>query len=337
MKKIQVSLAVIEFDEQFLLGFRNKNQHQGDCYEFIGGKIDNNETPKSALIREVSEEIGVDIRHNHIINMGQIWHDYVEDNNDTDKHNTKSVVLFVFKVVFTRLQFDSLQGKKGAEQQPIVWVKKADLLNKKYPLPNANTRILTWLAFANQIVIGRELAYFADDEKLKTIENWVDFYADRLPKNAHFYARLKDHHEFNHHAITKLQKMRTDVVFLLSRADALSVEIKPAVVVLTYDDFCRGFADLAKDCCYFASCHNLDDVIKINALAKTHRVVGIFLSPVKATKTHPMAKPLGFEKFQALANHAHMPVFALGGLSPKDCQIAQRYGAYGVAGIRGFE
>lgn len=326
MKKIHVAVAVIEFDNQFLLGFRNEKQHQGNRYEFIGGKIDNNESPKSALIREIHEETGVDITDNPIIKMGQIHHDYSD----------KSVMLHIFKVIFNKSQFDNLQGGTGAENQPIIWVKKEDLLVKKYNLPDANARILEWLTLPNQIIISQELADFDNEKIAKSQENWVDFYANHLPKNTHFYARPKDNRDNNCLVINKLQKLRDDVKILASASDTADLQITPNIVVLTHADFADNFNNLPTNFRYFASCHTLDEIIKINQLSKMHTVLGIFLSPVKLTKTHLSAVPLGFESFAELANQSHVPVFALGGLSPNDCKNAQRYGAYGVSGIRGF-
>lgn len=54
-KIIPVAVAVLRFSDKFLLATRHAHQHQGGKLEFVGGKIEQGETPKSALIREVSE------------------------------------------------------------------------------------------------------------------------------------------------------------------------------------------------------------------------------------------------------------------------------------------
>ena len=66
-KVVNVAVAVIHFNNQYLLGFRHASQHQGNRYEFVGGKIEPNETPKQGLIREVVEEIGCDLTNNFIV------------------------------------------------------------------------------------------------------------------------------------------------------------------------------------------------------------------------------------------------------------------------------
>ena len=50
-KVVNVAVAVIHFNNQYLLGFRHASQHQGNRYEFVGGKIEPNETPTQGLIR----------------------------------------------------------------------------------------------------------------------------------------------------------------------------------------------------------------------------------------------------------------------------------------------
>ncbi|MFP6813955.1 MAG: hypothetical protein VB956_11675 [Moraxella sp.] len=37
-KVVNVAVAVIHFNNQYLLGFRHASQHQGNRYEFVGGK-----------------------------------------------------------------------------------------------------------------------------------------------------------------------------------------------------------------------------------------------------------------------------------------------------------
>jgi 8-oxo-dGTP diphosphatase len=57
----------------------------------------------------------------------------------------------------------------------------------------------------------------------------------------------------------------------------------------------------------------------------------VVLGPVSETPTHPNARPLGWQRFAELAAGSPMPVYALGGLSPADLDIAIAHGAHGVA------
>jgi 8-oxo-dGTP diphosphatase len=57
----------------------------------------------------------------------------------------------------------------------------------------------------------------------------------------------------------------------------------------------------------------------------------VVLGPVSETPTHPNARPLGWRRFAELAARSPMPVYALGGLSPADLDVAIAHGAHGVA------
>ena len=81
-----------------------------------------------------------------------------------------------------------------------------------------------------------------------------------------------------------------------------------------------------------ASCHDASELALASALSLDFAT----LSPVMATASHPGAQGIGWEHFEVLAMSASLPVFALGGVSPADLDRACRCGAQGVAGIRGF-
>ncbi|WP_449429396.1 Nudix family hydrolase [Rhodanobacter umsongensis] len=81
-----------------------------------------------------------------------------------------------------------------------------------------------------------------------------------------------------------------------------------------------------------ASCH---DALQ---LAQASRLGADFatLSPVAGTPSHPQTPPLGWPKFQSLAEAAALPVYALGGTAPAQITLARQHSAQGVAGIREF-
>jgi len=61
-----------------------------------------------------------------------------------------------------------------------------------------------------------------------------------------------------------------------------------------------------------------------------------FLSPVFATQSHPERRPLGAERFNLLAAHAPLPVYALGGIDEGNAARLLGGGAAGVAAIGAF-
>lgn len=315
---VQVAVAVIVYQQQYLLGFRHASQHQGNRYEFVGGKIADNETPYQALIREVQEEIGCDIHANAYRKMGIIHHDYID----------KQVSLHIFMIMLNETQYQDLQGQIGAEGQKICWVEKDELLAKKYPLPDANQRILDWLMLPEQIFITKSLTEFPN------ISEWSNFYQQKLPKNSLVYVRPKDNRLNNSQSIADLQQQRPDLMVMASLDVASYLWKQVDICHLTHEMLLDNCENLPKNVHYFASCHDEQSIEKVNELAKTHTVMGIFLSPVKETPTHPNVVGMGWQKFAKLAKLSDVPVFALGGVTADDLTIAWQHGAFGVAGIR---
>jgi 8-oxo-dGTP diphosphatase len=54
-----IAIAVVEWEEQFLVGQRPEGVPLAGLWEFPGGKIDHGETPEEAAVRECREEAGL--------------------------------------------------------------------------------------------------------------------------------------------------------------------------------------------------------------------------------------------------------------------------------------
>lgn len=80
-----------------------------------------------------------------------------------------------------------------------------------------------------------------------------------------------------------------------------------------------------------ASCHTRDELAKAGALELDLAVLG----PIAATPTHPAATLLGWDGFASSVSAASLPVFALGGLTMSDLDVAIDHGAHGIAMRRG--
>nr|WP_313063083.1 NUDIX domain-containing protein [Moraxella sp. CTOTU49097] len=331
-KIVNVAVAVIHFNKQYLLGFRHASQHQGNRYEFVGGKIEPKETLTQGLIREVHEEIGLDIAQNTAVKIGVIRHDYAD----------KTVALHVFKIEVSQGQFDGLQEGKGKEGQAVTWVHQSDLLANQYPLPDANARILEWLRLPNTIYITQPLDSFVG------VDMWVDFYSQKLPQDAHCYLRPQTSHKNAIAMIEGLLTMRADITPIIQYAtvehlfeylpERLDASLKNGMVHLNHQQLITlDFSSLSKNYRYFASCHDQHSLSRLNTLATSHTVMGCFLSPVKATPTHPetfQSGGMGWQTLGELANICDVPVFALGGVGQADLATAYEHGAMGIAGIR---
>ena len=73
MKTIRVSAAVIRSGNKIFATARGYGEFKGQ-WEFPGGKIENGETPESALIREIREELDTEIKVGNLIST--IEYDY---------------------------------------------------------------------------------------------------------------------------------------------------------------------------------------------------------------------------------------------------------------------
>ncbi|EKE44622.1 NTP pyrophosphohydrolase [Oceaniovalibus guishaninsula JLT2003] len=54
------AVALIDADGRVLLAQRPEGRSMAGLWEFPGGKVEQGETPEAALIRELSEELGID-------------------------------------------------------------------------------------------------------------------------------------------------------------------------------------------------------------------------------------------------------------------------------------
>lgn len=118
--RIDVVAGIIFNDDQsqILLSLRKPEQHQGDCWEFPGGKIESSESIKQALLRELDEELGIQVTQCEP--YCQIEHEYVE----------KCVHLHFWQI----FGFD---GKpRGRENQQLDWFVLAALAELKFPDAN---------------------------------------------------------------------------------------------------------------------------------------------------------------------------------------------------------
>ena len=85
MKRVHVAVAVIVNSQQdILLAKRLDHLHQGGKWEFPGGKVEQGETVTDALIRELKEEVNLDVISS--TPLMEISHDYPDKQVLLDIH-----------------------------------------------------------------------------------------------------------------------------------------------------------------------------------------------------------------------------------------------------------
>ncbi len=119
MSYIEVSAALIFKNGKLLITQRHKDSHLGGLWEFPGGKRETDETFEECLVREINEELGIEISVGKLFE--EIAHDYPE----------KSVHLkfFICELV-------------SGEPKPIgcaavKWIFKNELGNFEFPAADA--------------------------------------------------------------------------------------------------------------------------------------------------------------------------------------------------------
>jgi len=119
---IQVAVGVvINAQSEVLIARRGAHQHQGNLWEFPGGKIESNETLWAALSREFFEELGVRVEASEDLEPWlTITHDYGD----------KQVCLQV-------AQIDIVGTPMGQEGQIVCWRAVSQLNPSDFPEANA--------------------------------------------------------------------------------------------------------------------------------------------------------------------------------------------------------
>ena len=76
--KLVVACSLIDIDGRILLAKRPDNAQMGGLWEFPGGKIEADETPETALVRELKEELGIDTQESCLAPISFSSHQYPE-------------------------------------------------------------------------------------------------------------------------------------------------------------------------------------------------------------------------------------------------------------------
>jgi len=302
---IEVAVAVIRRDDgQTLFARRPSGTTCAGEWEFPGGKIEAGETARDALLREIDEELGVQIT------QSRPW--ITLDHAYPHAH----VRLHFFIVTNWRGE------PRGREGQQLAW-QHLDAMTIS-PLLAANAPVIRALRLPEIYAITHAAA-FGETEFLGRLERAVDnglamvqlrektLATDRLRRLA---ARMKEICEGKAHV-------------LVNSALPESVRREFDGLHLTAPELMRSSAR-PEFKLVAASCHNAAELRQAARLGLDF----VVLSPVFATRSHPGTETLGDEGLAELIDTYPLPVYALGGMSPARLPRVQALGAHGIAMMR---
>jgi 8-oxo-dGTP diphosphatase len=304
---VDVAAAVlIRSDGAALLAQRPLGRVYSGYWEFPGGKVEPGEPVAEALVREIREELGVEIE------QAFPWITRV----------------FTYPHARVRLHFHRVYAWRGEpralEHQALAWQRPEAIT--VYPLLPANGPVLRGLLLPAEYAITR------------AGELGVEPFLSRLEAGLRRGLKLIQVREkaFGHEALEEFARRvvalaRAYGAKVLVNADAaLARETGADGVHLTAEQL-RGVSDRPDFPWCGASCHSGEELRCAEALGIDFAVLG----PVRATPSHPHAVPLGWKRFSEIARGAAMPVYALGGIVPGDLEQALSCGAHGIAMVRG--
>lgn len=310
MKLTEVAAAVIERPAadgatEFLLGQRAPGSFYEGFWEFPGGKVEPGETPHAALLRELREELDIEVlradpwlRRQHMYEHAHV-----------------------------RLNFFRVRRWRGALQDRVhsalVW-QRAGALDVSPMLP-ANAPVLAALALpefyaitdAGAIGVDAQLSALA-----RALANGLKLVQLREPRLDPARRRSFVHAavELCHRHAARVLVNGDAALAKAAGADGLHLPARLLAAQAERPDFPL----------VAASCHSAAELESAGRLGCDFVVFG----PVRASASHPGMAGIGWDNLAAALGVPPLPTFALGGLSRADLDLAQQAGAHGVAAIR---
>lgn len=307
--QLQIAVGVIldAHRARVLVARRPAHLRHGGMWEFPGGKQEPGESMDNALRRELREELNL-----HVV-AARPFMRVPFDYPDVRVH------LHVWVI-------DEWQGEpRGMQGQEHEWVPVAALQDRAFP--EANLRIIAALQLPQLYLITPDLSHYGEEF----------FSATRSLLGAG--VRLL---QFRSRRLAAAERPQVlDRLASLCRATGARFMINgSAAEVLACG--ARGLhltaarlmelevRPLPRSFLIGASCHDAEELRQAEKIGADFAVLG----PVARTCSHPGAPPLGWSGFTQLTGRGRqIPVFALGGLGPRDMTAAHQAGAWGLAMI----
>ena len=121
------AVALVDADGRVLLAQRPAGKPMAGLWEFPGGKVDPGETPETALIRELAEELGIEVAASCLAPFTFASHSY------SDFH--------LLMPLYVCRKWSGIPAAR--EGQRFAWVRPTRLGD--YPMPPADTPLVAML------------------------------------------------------------------------------------------------------------------------------------------------------------------------------------------------
>ncbi len=122
-----VAVALIDADNRVLIAQRPEGKPLAGLWEFPGGKVEAGERPEETLIRELREELGIDVKEPCLAPLTFASHAYE--------------TFHLLMPLYVCRRWDGMAHAR--EGQALKWVRAADL--RSYAMPPADEPLIPFL------------------------------------------------------------------------------------------------------------------------------------------------------------------------------------------------
>jgi len=122
-----VAAALIDSDGRVLIGQRPEGKHMAGLWEFPGGKVEAGERPEAALVRELNEELGIDVTEACLSPFVFTSHAYES--------------FHLLMPLYLCRRWSGVVERR--EHAALAWVRPNRLSD--YPMPPADAPLVAWL------------------------------------------------------------------------------------------------------------------------------------------------------------------------------------------------
>ena len=308
-QEIAVGVILNNGRDKVLVSKRLLTSHQGGLWEFPGGKINHGESVFSALKRELREELDILVEKAHPLIC--IDYDYPD-----------------IKVRLNVWIIDNWEGTPFAkESQLLEWTPLPELKQKTF-LP-ANYPILKAVQLPSLYLITPDYGNYDNvflDRTMELLKCGVKILQFRSKKAE------KTNAEKTALALVDICN-KFDCKLILNGRPEQAIKVGAHGIHMNSKNLLAcNERPLPADQWLGASCHNEFEINQAIRIGADFCV----LSPVQKSFTYKNTNVLGWHGFKLLAQKSNIPVFALGGIQPRDMTVAKENSAHGIAMISGI-